>query len=210
MKSRLYTIGYAAFPTVSDFISQLKKYCADAVIDVRSVPSSPVFPQFDASSLPDKLISEGISYISFADEFGERQADSSLYRDGRLDFDAFSRTDTFRRGIARLEIGLDKGLTPVLMGEDADPASGHRGILVSRALSSLGYEVMHIVPGGLKPHGQLEEELVAAAAEKIRSQRAQMSLLPSDDPAMPGRDALLEEGYRMKNREIAFFREDLI
>ena len=205
MNAVLYTIGYSAFPDPAVFISTLKEYRVDTVIDVRSVPSSSVFPQYDASVLPDRLIQEGITYLSFASEFGERQQDESLYKDGRLDYEAFASTESFRRGISRLEFGLSRDLIPVLMSEDADPASGHRGILVSRALSSLGYQVFHITPAGLKEHKELEEDLIEMAKEKLHADSAQMSFLPTDAAPLPiNRQELLELGYRLKNDEIGF------
>jgi uncharacterized protein (DUF488 family) len=208
MKARLYTIGFAAFPDRTDFLSRLKENGIDAVIDIRSVPRSVILPQFDADTLPDYLFREGITYLSFAREFGEQPEDPAAYRDGRLDFEAFASTEAFCSGIARLEVGLERGLVPALLSEEADPASGHGGILVSRALSMLGYEVIHITPAGLKTHAQLETELISQAREKVLAERAQLSLLPQEDPAPLSSSALLELGYRLKNEQLGSPRVD--
>ncbi len=208
MKARLYTIGFAAFPDRTAFLSMLKANKIDAVIDLRIAPRSAILPQFDADQLQDFLFREGITYLSFAREFGEPQDDLSLHSEGRIAFEAFATTEAFRSGISRLEIGLERGVVPVLMDETADPASGHRGILVSRALSMLGYEVIHIIPDGLKTHAQLEAELIELAAETIRAQQAQLTLLPEENSCPLTRSDLLELGYRLKSEKIGFQQAD--
>jgi uncharacterized protein (DUF488 family) len=208
MKARLYMIGFAAFPDRTLFLSQLKANGIDAVIDVRSAPRSAILPQFDADRLPDFLFQEGITYLSFAREFGEQPEDSALYKEGLLDYEAFASSEAFRAGITRLEVGLERGLVPVLMDEDADPASAHRGIILSRALSMLGFEVIHITPAGLKTHGQLESELIELARERILARHAQLSLLPQEDHIPVSSSALLEAGYRLKNEEIGLLRRN--
>ena len=208
MKARLYTIGFAAFPDRTDFLSRLKANEIDALIDLRGVPRSAILPQFDAEVLQDFLFQEGITYLSFAREFSGPQDDPALSREGCVDFEAFAATEAFRSGVSRLEIGLERGVVPVLMEETADPASGHRGILVSRALSMLGYEVIHITPDGLKTHTQLEAELIDLAAETIRAQQAQLTLLPDENPHPLTRSDLLELGYRLKSEKSVLQQAD--
>lgn len=101
MKKKIYTIGYTTF-NIDNFIKELKELGITCVVDVRSFPKSSYYKDFDSDVLESRLKNEGILYRNYAFEFGARQEDKSLYPNGYLDFEMFSKTDNFKQGIKKI------------------------------------------------------------------------------------------------------------
>ena len=89
MRKKIYTIGYSTFD-IHSFMAELKGIGITCVIDVRSVPKSAYYKDFNSDILEGRLKKEGILYRNYAYEFGARQEDKSLYPNGYLDFDFFN------------------------------------------------------------------------------------------------------------------------
>jgi len=95
MVNKLYTIGYAGF-AIQDFVDVLKANNINVVVDVRSVPYSGRYKEFNKKNIQAFLDLSGISYSSYASEFGARQEDTRFYScEGFLDFNKFSLSDSF-------------------------------------------------------------------------------------------------------------------
>ncbi len=200
MGSVLYTIGYAGFPDIREFIGELKKHGITTLIDIRRKPYQAYFEQYEESSLRNALTREDLAYIKFYDDFGMGTVEYEEEPETPVDFEEAAKTEGFAKGVSRLVFGMEKGLVPVIMGEAMDPAMCARGLLIARALFQMGYTVMHIVPGGIKDHSKLEKEIIDFARTE-RADADQLSLLPEDDQGVPESDEdLLSEGYRRLNR----------
>ena len=74
MMNTLYTIGHSN-QSQDEFLTKLQAYGVDCVVDVRSVPASKYFPQFNGDALKWFLRWKGVQYLHFGEEFGARRMD---------------------------------------------------------------------------------------------------------------------------------------
>lgn len=203
-RSTLYTVGYTSFPSPDELTEVLRDFGIRALVDVRSTPYSAHYEQYNKENIRRVLSKAGISYGHMAQAFGARQDNPAFYKNGRLDFDAFSRSDRFLRGKRRLEDGIDNGYAPVLMCAEKNPIVCHRAILVARAFRETGYAVIHILPNGeTKTHETLEKELL----DLYFPDRDQVSFFDGSAPA--DEKERLREAYVRQNDKIGFREEDL-
>ena len=72
MTDTIYTIGYSGF-LLEDFISLLKLHNISLVVDVRSMPFSNRYPEYNENRLKYQLKRDNIYYRNYAKEFGARQ-----------------------------------------------------------------------------------------------------------------------------------------
>lgn len=200
MAKKIYTIGYSGFPDVGDFVSTLKQYGVQIVIDVRSSPFSAYYESYNKDQLTHILREKGIYYTNYARQFGARQEDRSFYKSGRLDFETFARSEQFLDGVQSVD--RSQGVIAFLCAEK-HPAECHRAILVTRAFSDRGHEIVHIKPEGVTlSQRDIEQELL----ETYFPDRAQLSLF---EEAEKSEEEYLAEAYRLRNDEIGFKLEDL-
>ena len=200
MGSVLYTIGYAGYPDIGEFIGELRKNGITTLIDIRRKPYHAYFEQYEENNLRNALTREDLAYIKFYDDFGMGTVEYEEETETPVDFEEVAKTEGFSKGVSRLVFGMEKGLVPVLMGEAMDPAMCPRGLLIARALFQMGYTVKHIMPGGIKDHSELEKSIIDFARTE-RADADQLSLIPEEYKGVPASDEdLLSEGYRQLNR----------
>ena len=153
----IFTIGYAAFD-VKEFIAALKTYKISAVTDVRSIPYSKFRADYNREALAKIFRENGIQYVYMGDSLGARFDDKSVYVNGVVDFDLAEKLESFRNGIARLEVGAKKFVIAVMCAEK-DPIDCHRSILISKVLSKK-FDVYHIHgDASIESHKKLENRL---------------------------------------------------
>lgn len=126
-----YKIGYSCFDSDS-FIRVLKKYNIRCLVDVRSLPKSAHFKDFNQENLSRVLNSNKIYYKNYAKELGARQTDEKFYTEGVLDFKKFSQSEQFLDGVKKLEAGMEQGHTFTLMCAEKRPETCHRCILFAK------------------------------------------------------------------------------
>lgn len=200
MAKAIYTIGYSGFPEVEDFVSTLKQYGVQILIDVRSSPFSTYYESYNKDRLALTLRENGIYYANYARQFGARQEDRSFYKNGRLDYESFSASEQFLEGVQSVERSQ---AAIAFMCAEKHPAECHRAILVARAFSERGHEITHIKPGGVTlSQTDIEQELL----ETYFPDRAQTSLFEEREKT---EDEYIAEAYRLRNDEIGFKLEDL-
>lgn len=159
----LYSIGYATKP-IADFVGQLQRHRIDAVADVRSVPYSRTFHDYNRETLATHLREAGIRYVWLGEELGPRSKDPAHYDEtGQVQFDRLMDSGLFQRGIERLSDGLEKGYSIALLCAEKDPANCHRSLLIGYALRrQLGLDLTHIGhEGALESQRDLEHRLMA-------------------------------------------------
>lgn len=195
---KIYTIGYSGF-TIEAFIKVLKRYKVTCLIDVRSVPKSAYFKDFNREKLSWVLKSNDILYRNYVKEFGARQTDEKFYTNGVLDFKKFSQSNQFLDGVSKIEKGLDLGYTFALMCAEKRPEDCHRCILVSRKFHQLHYEVRHILDNYQYIGQNKVEEILL---DKYFPNRNQLSLF--DEPSL---EDMIEQCYAKKNLEIGYRME---
>lgn len=195
---KIYTIGYSCFD-IDSFIRALKKYTVTCLVDVRSLPKSAHFKDFNRENLSRVLTSNGILYRNYIREFGARQTDEKFFTDGRLDFKKFSQSEQFLDGVKKIEAGMDLGYTFALMCAEKRPENCHRCILVARKFHQLGYEVRHILDNGEFITQEKVEEILL---DKYFPKRNQLSLFGE-----PSREEMIDLCYTNKNLEIGYRME---
>lgn len=188
------TIGHSNRSS-ADFISCLREYRIQAVADVRTVPASGHYPDFNRSRLASLLRAEGVSYAFFGHALGGRPASSVLYKpNGRADYEAMASDPGFVAGIEQLRCA--PALPVALMCSEGNPRDCHRSLLVSRSLAARGVLIAHIErDGATTTHEGLERQLLSMA-------RLDSELFRSDEEVM-------NEAYARQADGIAYMRSDI-
>lgn len=140
----VYTIGYAGI-TLDKFLETMKELNISILVDVRSLPKSKYFYQFNDVSLKNLLNSVGVSYENWKNEFGARQDNLDFYQDGILNYDIFAKSEQFQKGISKVKELQKENKNICLMCSEIDPINCHRAILCGRYISKENIEVKHII-----------------------------------------------------------------
>lgn len=162
MSNQLFSIGYATKP-IETFIQQLKHYQIDVIADVRSVPFSKVFHDYNQDRLKLHLINSGFKYVYLGEELGPRSKDPTHYDScGQVQFANLMQSELFLTGINRVKTGISKGYKIALMCAEKDPANCHRSTLIAYYLQhQLQLNIPHIQHDGrLEQQNELETRLM--------------------------------------------------
>jgi uncharacterized protein (DUF488 family) len=154
--SRIWTIGHST-RNIEVFISLLEENGIKLLADVRSLPGSKRYPQFNKQALTDSLKARRIRYEHFPELGGRRKArpDSRNTAWRNTSFRGYAdymETEEFQQGIKRL-LELARKAGPVaIMCAEAVWWRCHRS-LISDYLKSHGVEVVHILDANkIEPH----------------------------------------------------------
>lgn len=146
----IYTIGHSTH-NMNDFMAMLQFFHIKNLVDIRSMPGSRKFPQFDKGNLENVLPENNINYIYLEGLGGRRkmQKDSKNIRWKNLSFRGYAdymETGDFEKSVAKLEqIALQA--PTVYMCAEALWWRCHRS-LVSDYLKAKGWKVLHITAMG--------------------------------------------------------------
>ncbi len=153
---RIWTIGHST-RTIDEFISLLQANQIRSLADVRTLPGSRRYPQFNKETLADSLSRVGIRYEHFPDLGGRRRPrdDSRNLAWRNASFRGYAdymETEEFHKGTKRLlQLAADAGSTAMMCAE-AVWWRCHRS-LISDYLKAGGIEVMHILDANkTEPH----------------------------------------------------------
>jgi uncharacterized protein (DUF488 family) len=144
---KIWTIGHST-RSLEDFLAALEAHGIKALADVRALPGSNRYPQFNREALARSLAERSVRYEHFPELGGRRKAkpDSKNTAWRNTSFRAYAdymETPEFQRGIARL-IDLAKESGPAaIMCAEAVWWRCHRS-LVSDFLKARSVEVIHI------------------------------------------------------------------
>jgi uncharacterized protein (DUF488 family) len=148
MIAEIWTIGHST-RAIEDFIAALEANAIKLVADVRLLPGSKRYPQFNREALARSLAERGIGYEHFP-ELGGRRKPRPDSRNVAWRTDAFRgyadymETEAFGKGVERLvELAQKFGRTTIMCAE-AVWWRCHRG-LVSDFLKVRGIVVLHIL-----------------------------------------------------------------
>lgn len=189
------TIGYSGF-AIENFIETLKKYAVTCLIDVRSLPRSAHFKEYDMKNLSVILKKNDIIYRNYAKEFGARQTDKTFYTDGALDFDKFSASEQFISGVEKIEKGMELGYKFALMCAEKRPETCHRNILIAKKFHEIGYIVQNILSdGSFITQPDVEKILL----DKYFPDRNQVSLFEEVSEV-----DMIRQSYKKQSLEIAY------
>ena len=201
----IYTIGHSNY-SVEKLIDMLKFYDINCVVDIRGTPYSKYNIQFDKETIKYTLTHSGFIYIYMAKELAAKRINKQSYNsEGYSDFEKVIHEDDFINGIKRLRVGCEKGYKIALLGAMQEPIRCHRSILVGRALRDYGFNVKHILDDySIASQEDIEKNIL----DKYFSNRGQLtidSLLGNEMTE----EEMIEEGYRLANKEIGYRIENL-
>jgi uncharacterized protein (DUF488 family) len=153
---RIWTIGHST-RDIANFVSLLQANGIKLLVDVRGLPGSKRYPQFNKETLADSLGKAGIHYEHFPELGGRRKArpDSSNTAWRNASFRGYAdymETADFDKGVKRLlDLAAEAGPTAIMCAE-AVWWRCHRS-LISDYLKARGIEVMHILDANkTEPH----------------------------------------------------------
>jgi uncharacterized protein (DUF488 family) len=153
---RIWTIGHST-RTIDKFISLLKENGIKLLADVRSLPGSKRYPQFNKESLVDSLGKAGIRYEHFPELGGRRRPrddsrNTSWRNESFRGYADYMEMEEFHNGVERLlNLTAQAGPTAIMCAE-AVWWRCHRA-LISDYLKARGIEVVHILDASkIEPH----------------------------------------------------------
>lgn len=147
MNKTIWTIGHSTLSS-DTFIALLLHYKIELVVDVRTLPGSTKFPQFNQDELAHALQSKGIDYLYIKQLGGLRkrnkESENIAWRNQSFrNYADYMETADFRAGIQELEeIALKKRVA--MMCAEAVWWRCHRS-MIADYLKVQGWEVIHIL-----------------------------------------------------------------
>lgn len=143
----VYTLGHSNAPP-GYWVSLLKDWKIEVVVDIRSVPHSRNLPQANQENVRRAVESAGMRYLFLGDALGGRPKEASFYRvSGAVDYDAIAASGAFQGGLARLLNGVKQYRVCLLCSEE-EPSQCHRALLVGKELAKHNVHVEHIRHNG--------------------------------------------------------------
>jgi len=148
MISQIWTVGHST-RTIDEFVAALESHGIKLLVDIRSLPGSKRYPQFNKEALSASLHKVGIRYEHFLELGGRRKAAPNsrniAWRNASFrGYADYMETEEFQKGIERLvDLAKEVGPTAIMCAE-AVWWRCHRA-LISDYLKARGIEVMHII-----------------------------------------------------------------
>ena len=147
--AQIWTIGHST-RELGDFLGLLHKNGVEAVADVRSLPGSRKFPQFNAETLGPELVEAGIEYVPMKSLGGRRKtrpdSPNTVWRNASFrGYADYMETPEFVEGIQDL-LELASRKPTAIMCAEAVWWRCHRS-MIADFLKSEGVTVEHIMDG---------------------------------------------------------------
>src|SRR5260370_1030959 len=156
MISRIWTIGHST-REIDVFLPLLEENGIKLLADVRTLPGSKRYPQFNKEALAESLNAHGIRYEYFPELGGRRKpkADSrnTAWRNASFrGYADYMEQEQFQKGVERL-LDLTREAGPLaIMCAEAVWWRCHRA-LISDYLKARGVEIVHILDANkTEPH----------------------------------------------------------
>ncbi|MFV8270257.1 DUF488 family protein [Flavobacterium sp. GT2N3] len=146
----IYSIGHST-RSLDEFLNMLRSFDIKILADIRSLPGSRRFPQYNMENLKTSLEETGIQYIHLADLGGRRKVKKDS-KNNRWNNDSFRgyadymETEEFENAIVKLELIALEQPTAYMCAE-AVWWRCHRS-MVSDYLKAKGWAVLHIMATG--------------------------------------------------------------
>jgi uncharacterized protein (DUF488 family) len=149
-KNSIYTIGHST-RTIEEFLALMLSFGIKVLADIRRLPGSRKYPQFDQDQLKISLREKGIEYVYIEDLGGRRKLSSSAAKTAwrNKSFQAYAgymETEAFEEGAKVLKSYAAEQPTAMMCSE-AVWWRCHRS-MVSDYLKAKGWEVLHIMSEG--------------------------------------------------------------
>jgi len=143
----IWTIGHSTH-TFSDFSALLKHNSIELLVDVRSLPGSRKFPQFNKENLEVELPANGILYQHLLSLGGRRKvhkdSKNTAWRNASFQgYADYMETEEFKNALNYLK-QLSEAKRTCIMCSEAVWWRCHRS-MIADALKLNGWKVMHIL-----------------------------------------------------------------
>ena len=168
----IYTIGHST-RTFDDFLALLREHGIECVVDVRSIPRSRRYPQFNGDALATALEGVGIGYRHVPGLGGRRgrakgtPSRNTFWREeGFRNYADYAETAPFAAALDALRM-LARERRVAIMCAEAVWWRCHRRIITDY-LAAAGDEVRHIVGPGKSESAALTPEARALPGGKLR------------------------------------------
>ena len=146
----IYSIGHST-RSLDEFLNMLRSFDIKILTDIRSLPGSRRFPQYNMENLKTSLEEIGVQYIHLAELGGRRKvkkdSKNNLWNnDSFRGYADYMETEEFENAIVKLEhIALEQ--PTAYMCAEAVWWRCHRS-MVSDYLKAKGWAVLHIMATG--------------------------------------------------------------
>jgi uncharacterized protein (DUF488 family) len=199
-QNRLFSIGHSNHD-LARLIELLRNAGVTAVADVRSLPYSQRYPQFNRPDLAKGLDEYEIAYAFLGEQLGGRPKDFRMYDgEGRVNYERVRLTPLFQQGLDRLADALGTFAVAMLCSEE-DPLDCHRSLMIAPAAAERGIRPNHIrADGRLESMEELEDRLLAETKVGVGILDGMFAVTVADED----RAQLLVEAYRLQARRKAF------
>ncbi len=143
-KKVLYTLGYASFKDIDEFIDVLKKEKISLLVDVRSSPFSKHFSSFNKEHLKEFLKKEGIEYVYFGNFLGGEIVRQEVLH-GLKRVEDLLNNPKFRKGMRELFIQTQNSKVAIMCSEKF-PYECHRFLTIGYLFrQKANYSVINII-----------------------------------------------------------------
>lgn len=147
---KIYTIGHSNH-SKETFLEMLQEVSIKYAIDVRSMPGSRKFPQFDQDIMPDWLAENNIEYYHFSKLGGRRNKSKDIADNLNAgwnnqsfhNYADYTLSHTFQEGIKEIVTYASAAHTVYFCAEN-HPSQCHR-LIISNWLVAKGWEVEHLI-----------------------------------------------------------------
>ena len=157
-KATVYTIGHSTHD-IDEFLAMLKEQHVTVLVDVRRLPGSNRYPQFNQDELQSALADAGIDYRWMQSLTGRRPVsrtvpfETNAWWQNRSfhNYADYALSGDFNQGLGELA-ELAKEQIPAVMCSEAVWWRCHRA-LIADYLKAHGYDVLHLLsPTKHQPH----------------------------------------------------------
>lgn len=174
-EKQVFTIGHSTHP-LEEFLKMLESFSIKTLVDVRSLPGSNKFPQYNQADFAASLKERGITYVYMKDLGGRRpsrkNSTNTIWRNKSFrGYADYMETEAFKKALNQLK-ALALKETTVYMCAEAVWWRCHRS-MISDALKAEGWQVEHIMAPGkavehpyTKPATLVEGKLYYGPAEE--------------------------------------------
>jgi uncharacterized protein (DUF488 family) len=175
---RIWTIGHST-RDIDRFVSLLNENGIKLLVDVRSLPGSRRYPQFNKEALAKSLCEYGIRYEHFPELGGRRKpkpdSRNTVWRNASFrGYADYMETEQFHKGVDRLRVLAREAGPAAIMCAEAVWWRCHRG-LISDFLKVRGIEVVHILDENkTEPHPFTSAARIAHGALNYTSQEERL------------------------------------
>jgi uncharacterized protein (DUF488 family) len=173
----LFTIGHSSRP-IEALLAMLREAGVKCLVDVRAIPKSRRWPQYDGEALKRSLAAAGIEYVWRGDALGGFRkpvpGSPNVALDGAFrGFADHMATPAFARAID--ELLAETELTAIMCAEKL-PAECHRSLIADYVIAR-GVDVVHLVAPDRREPGRLNPAARAAPGGLVYDGGGQRRLL---------------------------------